>query len=76
MILISIFTETTQVCFPGGSDGKEPTCNAGDPISILGSEDPLEEEMEALPVFLSGEFPRTEEPAGLQTVGSQDLDTT
>ena len=35
----------TITCFPGGSDGKEPTCNAGDPISILGSEDPLEEEM-------------------------------
>ena len=45
MILISIFTETTQVCFPGGSDGKEPTCNAGDPGSIPGLEDPLEEEM-------------------------------
>ena len=34
MILISIFTETTQVCFPGGSGFKEPTCNAGDPGSI------------------------------------------
>ena len=45
-------------------------------VRSLGQEDPLEEEMEALPVFLSGEFPRTEEPAGLQTVGSQDLDTT
>ena len=45
MILISILTETTQVCFPGGSDGKEPTCNAGDPGLIPGLEDPLEEEM-------------------------------
>ena len=45
MILISIFAETTQVCFPGGLDGKEPTCNAGEPRSIPGSEDPLEEEM-------------------------------
>ena len=24
-------------CFPGGSDGKEPACNAGDPGSIPGS---------------------------------------
>ena len=24
--------------FPGGSDGKESACNAGDPGSILGSE--------------------------------------
>ena len=28
--------------FPGGSVGKEATCNAGDLGSILGWEDPLE----------------------------------
>ena len=28
--------------FPGSSAGKEPSCNAGDPGSIPGSEDPLE----------------------------------
>ena len=31
--------------FPGGSDGKASACNAGDPGSILGWEDPLEKEM-------------------------------
>ena len=31
--------------FPGGSDGKEFACNAGDPGSTLGWEDPLEKEM-------------------------------
>ena len=31
--------------FPGGSDGKESTCNAGDLGSILDWEDPLEEGM-------------------------------
>ena len=31
--------------FPGGSDGKVFTCNAGDLGSILGREDPLEKEM-------------------------------
>ena len=31
--------------FPGGSDIKEYTCNAGDPGSILGQEDPLEKSM-------------------------------
>ena len=31
--------------FPGGSDGKESTCNAGDLGLILGWEDPLEKEM-------------------------------
>ena len=32
--------------FPGGSDGKESTCNAGDPwVLSLGWEDPLEKGM-------------------------------
>ena len=31
--------------FPGSSGGKESTCNAGDPSSISGLEDPLEEGM-------------------------------
>ena len=30
---------------PGGSDGKESTCNAGNLGSILGWEDPLEKGM-------------------------------
>ena len=32
------------VGFPGGSDSKESTCNAGDPVQSLDWEDPLEEE--------------------------------
>ena len=31
--------------FPGGSDGKEPTCNAGDGVRTLDGEDPLEKRM-------------------------------
>ena len=31
--------------FPGGSAGKETTCNAGDLGSILGWKDPLEKAM-------------------------------
>ena len=34
-------TEVNLLGFPGGSDGKESACNAGD----LGWEDPLEEDM-------------------------------
>ena len=37
--------------FPGGSDGKESTCDAGDPGSPLGREDPLEKGMA---IFMSG----------------------
>ena len=42
--------------FPGGSDGKESACNAGDPGLILGREDPPEKGMATTPTFLPGEF--------------------
>ena len=40
-------------------------------VQPLGWEDPLEEGMATTPVFLPGEFPCTEEPGGLQSIGSQ-----
>ena len=41
---------------PGGSDGKESACNAGDPVSIPGSgRSPGEKERLQTPVFLPGE---------------------
>ena len=43
--------------FPGGSDGKESVCNAGDPGSTLGSErSPWRREWLPTPAFLPGEF--------------------
>ena len=43
--------------FPGGSDGKEPTCNAGDLGSISGLErSPEEGKGYPPPVFWPGEF--------------------
>ena len=36
MVLMNLFVGQ-QGGFPGGSDGKESACNAGDPSSILGS---------------------------------------
>ena len=57
--------------FPGGSDGKEPTCNAGDPGLIPGSEDPMEEEMATYSSILAWKIPWTEKPGGLQSTGSQ-----
>ena len=41
--------------FPGGSDGKESACNAGDLVQSLGREDPLEKEWLPPPVILPGE---------------------
>ena len=38
-------TIPTGVGFPGGSDGKESACNAGDPSQAPGLEDPLEKGM-------------------------------
>ena len=49
--------------------------NAGDavwtPESALSREDPLEEEMAPHSSFLAWEIPWTEEPGGLQALGSQ-----
>ena len=64
--------------FPGGSMGKESTCNSkdtGDAGSISRLEDPLEKEMATHSSILAWEMPWTEEPGGLQSVGSQESDT-
>ena len=50
---------------PGGSDGKESTCNAGDMGWILCQEDPLEKEMANHSCILAWRIPCTEEPARL-----------
>ena len=42
-------------------------------ILSLGWEDPLEEGMVPTPVFFPGQFPWTEEPGGLQSMGSQKV---
>ena len=45
-------------------------------VRSLGWEDPLEEEMATHSSILAWRIPWTEEPAGLQSMGSQELDTT
>ena len=62
---ISDMTPTLFKSFPGGSDGKESTCSAGDWIQSLGQKDPLEKGMVTHSSILS------EEPGGLQSTGSQ-----
>ena len=57
--------------FPGGSAGKESACNAEDPGSVPGWENPLEEEMAPSPVYLPGESPWTEETGKIQFTGLQ-----
>ena len=57
--------------FPGDSDGKASACNAGDPGSIPGSEDPLVKEMATHSSILAWRIPWTAEPSRLQSMGSQ-----
>ena len=59
------------VGFPSGSDGEESPCNAGDPGSSLGLEDPLEKVMATHSCILAWRFSWTEEPDWLQSMGSQ-----
>ena len=49
---------------------KQSFCSAGDPGSIPGQEDPLEEGMATHSTVLAWRIPWTEEPAGLQSMGS------
>ena len=60
-----------HVGFPGGSEVKASACNAGDLVSIPGSGRSLETEMATHSSILAWRIPWTEEPVGLQSVGSQ-----
>ena len=55
--------------FPGGSDAKQSSCNAGDPGSSPGWEDLWEKEMATHSSILVWKIQRTEEPGRLQSVG-------
>ena len=53
--------------FPGGLNSKESTCNARD----MGREDPVEEGMATYSSILVWRIPWTDEPGGLQFMGSE-----
>ena len=46
------------------------------PVRFLGREDPLEKEMAIHSSILAWKIPWTEKPGGLQSMGSQESDTT
>ena len=57
--------------FPGGSDGKQSACNAGDLVSTPGlGRSPGEGNGYPLHI-LAWKVPLTEEPGGLQSMGLQ-----
>ena len=62
---------THPSALPGGLDGKESTCNAGNPSLIPGLGRSLEKGMATHSSILAWRIPWTEEPDGLQSMGSQ-----
>ena len=68
---IPSFSWVPSLGYPGSSDGKESACSAGDLGSILGWEDPLGKGMATYSNILAWRIPQTEEPGGLQHMGSQ-----
>ena len=58
-----------MVGFPGGADGKQSACNAGDPGFNPGSARSLEKGMAPHSSILAWRIP--EESDGLQSMGSQ-----
>ena len=71
----------SDICegFPGGANGKESACQCRrlkrhgfeTRVQSLGQEDPLEEEMATHFSILAWKIPWTEEPGGLQSMGSE-----
>ena len=58
------------------SDGKEPTCNAGDLGLLLGWENTLKKGMQPTPVFLPGKFHGQSSQAFYSPWGHNELDMT
>ena len=67
--------DTICLGFPGGVSGKEPTCQCRRCketwVRSLGREDPLEEGTATHSSILAWRIPWTQEPGGLQSMGSQ-----
>ena len=61
--------------FPSDSAGKKPPASVGAAGSILGPDDPLEKEVATHSSIPAWEIPWTEEPGGLQSMGSQKSQT-
>ena len=67
---------TLSMGFPGGSVIKNLPVMQEMWVRSLGQEDPLEKEMASHSRVLAWRIPWTEEPSGLQSMESQELDTT
>ena len=63
----------SELLLPWWFNGKEPTGNAGDQVRSPSWEDPQEKEMATYSSILTWRTPWTEEPGGLQSMGSQKV---
>ena len=61
--------------FPGGSVLKNPPAMQETQVQFLSREDPLQKETATYSSIFAWEIPWTEEPGGLQSVGSQESRT-
>ena len=68
-VLSTLYSLAFKFGFLGGSDGKEPACNAW--VQSLGQEDPLEKRMATYFSILAWRIPYSEEHGKLQSMGSQ-----
>ena len=62
--------------FPGDSVVNNLSAKQESKVQSLGQEDPLEKEMQPIPVFVPGKIPWTEEPGRLQSVGHKESNKT
>ena len=63
--------EMEHTCFTGAAVAKNLPATQETQIQSLGGDDPLEEEMRTHSSILAWKIPWTEEPSGLQSMGSQ-----
>ena len=67
---------TAEEGFPGGSDGKESTCNVETQSSPWVGKVPWRREGQPTPVFLPGEFHGQRSPVGYSPWGHKESDMT
>ena len=70
--LLFLLGSLPSMGFPGGSDGKESACNAGDLGSVPGLGRSPGEGNATHSSILALKIPWTEEPCELQSMGSQE----
>ena len=71
-----MFIQYLNTAVPHISGSKESGCNVGNQVWLQGGKDPLEKGMATHSNILAWKILWTEEPDGLQSMGSQELDMT